>query len=36
MAKNRNKLLDMLSDGMLDAKQLANDLLGWLSEGDCT
>lgn len=35
MAKNRDKLLDMLDEGLLDAKTLARDLLGWLSEDDC-
>lgn len=35
MADNRDKLLEMLDEGLLDAKQLAKDLLGWLSEDDC-
>ena len=35
MAKNRDKLLEMLDDGILDPNQLAKDLIGWLSEDDC-
>lgn len=35
MGKHRNKLIELLDEGLLDPKQLANDLLGFLSEDDC-
>lgn len=35
MSKHRDKLAEMLDEGVLDAKQLAKDLLGYLSEDDC-
>ncbi len=35
MAIHRDKLADMLSDGVLDARTLARDLLGYLSDDDC-
>ena len=35
MATNRDKLLEMLDDGVLDASTLAKDLLVWLSDDDC-
>jgi hypothetical protein len=35
MAIHRDALADMLADGILDAKTLARDLLGYLSDDDC-
>ena len=35
MAKNRNRLIELLDEGSLCPKQLANDLLGYLSEDEC-
>lgn len=35
MAKNRDKLIELLDDGVLDPKMLARDLLGWLSDDEC-
>ena len=35
MSKNRDKLIEMLDEGFLDPKQLAKDLLGYLSDDDC-
>lgn len=35
MAKNRDRLFMMLEDGTLDAKTLASDLLGYLSDDEC-
>lgn len=35
MAKNRDRLFVMLEDGTLDAKTLASDLLGYLSDDEC-
>lgn len=35
MAKNRDRLCELLDDGVLDAATLARDLLGWLSDDEC-
>lgn len=35
MARNRDRLCEMLDDGTLDPVQLARDLLNWLSNDDC-
>ena len=35
MARNRDRLYEMLEEGLLEAKTLAGDLLGFLSEDDC-
>ncbi len=35
MGIHRNKLAEMLDDGVLDARTLARDLLGFLSEDEC-
>lgn len=32
--KDTNKFLELLDQGVLDPKKLAQDLLGWLSESD--
>lgn len=35
MGMNRNRLVELLDEGALCPKQLANDLLGYLSEDEC-
>lgn len=35
MAKHRDKLAEMLDEGILEAARLASDLLGWLSDDEC-
>jgi hypothetical protein len=35
MAEKRDKLCEMLESGELDAKEIARQLLCWLSENDC-
>jgi len=35
MGKNRYRLAEMLDEGLLDANQLASDLLSYLSEDEC-
>lgn len=35
MAIHRDALADLLNDGILDARTLARDLLGFLSDDDC-
>ena len=35
MAENRDKLLQMVEEGQLDATTMVRDLLNWLSEDEC-
>lgn len=35
MGMNRNRLIELLDEGSLCPEQLANDLLGYLSEDEC-